>query len=304
MFSILSLNIKAFEWINDDKKNPPKLLKMIRDTEPDFICLQEDLQTTPSNYFPNYTKGNFKNIDASYLNSIYYRKGLEFISDIKIEQVAFPTDISEKDKQEGPKDLQEGHQKTRSFTVIHFGKIKIVNTHLTGGRFEDPNYKSLLDIKDKQIQYIIDYCKPTIIVGDFNGDYKNITKQMVGHPVFKKISKADKELFKIFWSGGHAICKGYEYERVNLNYVTSMYDTRPDHIYYLPKLYYSGEEGPWVLQEEKKENTNFLELKPIEYNQIDMITRHLSDHDGIFVKFKIIEYEEYVFGKYKHMMKN
>jgi len=245
---ILSLNVEFYNRITS-KSSLYSFGTSLSNLNPDLICLQED-SYKENNWILNYSR--IIVYPSNYCtNSIWCKNTkLNLIKDT----ISFPLPPS---------------NPQRYCVCVNYDGIIIANTHLTGGRYDDINFKYITNIKDKQIQHIIDKTNPLIILGDFNGDEpksERTHKSLTNYHFFNKLNKIDKKIFLEFWSGGHSILKDNNYQNVFNHFdeifTTSIFNTNPDHIYY------------------KKENISFQDLEII-----DTITNNYTDHNALLVTF-------------------
>jgi len=243
---LLSLNVEFYNRL----RNPSHLSDFgdsLSSLNCDLICLQED-SSDEKDWIKGYSRIVYHH-SRYCTNSIWCKNSkLKYVKEVgnfKLPSV-------------GP---------SRFCVFVNFKDIIIANTHLTGGRYDDVNFKTNTLIKDQQVYSIIKKTNPDIILGDFNGDVsvsqRTITA-LSNYYFYNNLNSKDKQTFIEFWSGGHSMLKNMNYKNVFDDYdeipTTSIFNSNPDHIYY------------------KK---NIL-VKDLEI--IDTIKNNYTDHNGIIVE--------------------
>ncbi len=122
----------------------------------------------------------------------------------------------------------------RCASVCTVKGVRIANVHLSGGRFDDVLAHEAEDIKAAQLERVLKEESPDIVIGDFNGS-PAFPDSMRAY-VDTRLPPAAKGSFPKFFSSGHSLLGAHGYTAVlredGLPYVTSIFDTSPDWIYF------------------------------------------------------------------------
>ena len=275
---ILSLNVEFHTNMYKKFKASPDALsalsKVIKSTDSDVICLQEDvvkddltLTEWLGNKSPKYNLVNqclshpvAAGVGSFLSNSIYALDGLNVDHSMdegfsKIENI---TSNSLADKRCAVFALIEG--------------VLIANVHLTGGRYDDQNYSKLGEIKRDQLQKVL-AADPDIILGDFNGDLI-LADQLDSYSAYSSLTPSNQDEFRKYWIAGHKLLSDTGYVRVPFIEETSVFGVRSDHIYYKPDRVelVNKQMVPFIARDTGKGVGK---------------TMRYSDHDGLLVTFGI-----------------
>lgn len=257
--SIVSVNI---EYGNRNRLKIKERSNIISQYNPDLIFIQE-CDKTAINLDESYESIYFP-IISSEMIEIYLKKDSEW----KQEYVTqFNSELS---------------YTTRTCKVIYLKNkitnkiIKLGNVHLCGGRYDENdnigkmligNLKLIRKRKIEVIETLIKNYNIDIIAGDFNSDifcYLNNEIQIHHHEYLNKISpKKSYDIYKEWNIAPYKYLENNNYNLSNSEFkFTSIYKTQPDSIW-------------------------FKNMSLINYKYLDLITDNLSDHNGIYSKFKI-----------------
>lgn len=188
---LLTLNVGYYmlggDFVKEANKNMEiicrKILNKISSYDVDIICTQEDLLVTNSFYpiFENiYKEYGYKVINycESHPKLIKEKYIIENYGTAKLGNVIYSRDKNVIKGINIP-DLDVGHKgcniKPRCATSILLNGIKIYNTHLCGGRFDDKDVveKNVsIDARDNQVKNMINM-GADIILGDLNAGYSD-----------------------------------------------------------------------------------------------------------------------------------
>jgi hypothetical protein len=158
--------------------------------------------------------------------------------------------------------------------------IKIVNTHLCGGKYADLNIHDEINEKTdelKKISLSVGKEEIDIIAGDFNGIHPLLYNAKFKPEYLKKIN-IDDSIYEKYITDGHSYLENELHMKCALpiknisSISTTPYDTVVDYIYYNPR-----------------------KMSLIEFNIID--TLDVTDHKGVLVKFEIFSKEKYEYIK-------
>jgi len=266
--SILTLNVQAYESVEGNTDVvAAKILEVDKQLghDIDVICIQEDL-IHHTMVIPQFTRvavcaaesWTYDNYDDNLANSIWVRDDiLDHTTRLKSTEVTSGCKV--------PRCV------SGITTIVNHNNITIANTHLCGGRYDDPHFNDLIDTKEREITDIINtYNKPTIIVGDFNAGYQksSVEASLSKYPLYSNLSPHEKVNFLRFYSSMHDTIRDHGYtpaydERTIAK--TSVYGGLPDWIYYIPN-----------------------QLSVVDVQLANFITPvQLTDHNGVYVKFLI-----------------
>ncbi len=214
---VLSLNIQMFEKMT----NEYELANYISSFDADVICLQEDLYQTeyPLGWMYKHTPYKLAiQYNVRHLSNSIYVKHIELVTDTRVLNLSINT----------------SYFAPRCATIITYMGVKIANTHLTGGRYDDKWYNMSNikgeQIKSRQIKFILTE-NPDIIVGDFNGEPTKSDSLDV-YPLFEFLNKNEQNMFLSYWTAGHSDLINSDYLPVKIYEYTSIYNNNPDWIYY------------------------------------------------------------------------
>lgn len=187
-FTLLTLNVEEYH-----RSTPSRIYnEVVSCYNPDVICLQEDTYSQYATVQQSTSEGIY--------NSIYTRVQMTHPGSINLDQPGYTSRCA-----------------VYGDLIIGDKIIRLVNTHLTGGRFDDKRRHLNPNARDLQISKILTL-DPDLVVGDFNSHppayYKNSY-----HP-FEYITSGHQRL----------IDAGYKY--VPVDRPTSIYGSNPDWIYY------------------------------------------------------------------------
>ena len=153
-------------------------------------------------------------------------------------------------------------------------KIRIANVHLCGGRFDDLNFKDLINEKADEILKVIEQ-RPDIIVGDFNSyiDKEHAQKHLSDYVMFKNLDKDDKDKFLTWASNVHFIIQKAGYLTLKQVGDTSKYGGMIDWIYY-----------------HRDSGIKMISLEKIiaMYGTEPPYRSNISDHNALVAKFEIL----------------
>jgi hypothetical protein len=116
--------------------------------------------------------------------------------------------------------------------------VRIANVHLTGGRYDDPQAHLQPDIKNLQIQRLLDCDKPPdIVVGDLNGEPGPLPDSVRAYE--RSLPTRAALRFPTFFAGGHETLEKAGFtpalSKYGKPFLTSVFHTSPDWIYYRPR---------------------------------------------------------------------
>jgi hypothetical protein len=257
--NVLTINVQAYESVGGNTDMIASRINLLQREldDIDVICVQEDLAnlTMMIENFTRIATCGAENINDDILtNSIWVNNSL-------VGMVKILPEV----------EITSGCKVPRCVSSISIKGIRIANTHLCGGRFDDPYFNDLLGVKENEITTLIRNVDPDIIVGDFNAGYdpERVQKSLAQYNLYRGLSANDKINFLRFYSSMHDTIRSYGYipaydEETIAK--TSIYGGLPDWIYFLPdKVHVSS--------------AQLVEFTtPVQ----------LSDHDGVYVKFLIV----------------
>lgn len=215
--SICSFNVEFY-----NRETYKVIGKSLSKLPVDVVCIQEDVNmnvSKPDLVIPGFTRVascEGQNDDGRIMgNPIYIRSFIKF-SDahgFKLEFCDTP----------------------RCATSVTVRGVKIINTHLCGGRYDDPGFKRLKNAKVKEMSRIVKE-KPDIIVGDFNGD-PNLAS-LSTYPLYTQLSKSNKHIFDAYYANVHKalVNGGYVPAYTSELGATSMYGGTVDWMYHTTKV--------------------------------------------------------------------
>lgn len=258
--SVLTLNVQSYtsasrEVIGQKLSDINQVFNGI-----DVICLQEDFYFLSGN-IPGFTR-------VSVCEGEKYFNNDNLANSIWVNNLL----LNNKENKENPRslDITSGCLTPRCVSSITVKGISIANTHLCGGRIDDPDFEQLLHVKEQEVTDIVENIHPDIILGDFNAGYNmaSVEQSLSSYSLYKKLSESQKKDFLIFFRAVHDTIRryGYEpaYDETNIP-STSVYGGLPDWVYYLKN-----------------------KLVPVDIRMVDFISDNLSDHNAVYVKFNII----------------
>lgn len=266
--SILTLNVQhykvisgLYQEVDDNEEHTYQAFgERILKEMPDVVCLQEDVYPRP------YSLG----LESAY-TEVVHCLAEAFVPD---PSRLANTILVRKSRAlvvtgSGTLALDNGGGVDRCVAYAVVNDVKIANTHLQGGRFEDVEYASLQTVKSREVVQIIRELKPDVIVGDFNGGKPETAERTLrDHPVYRSLSVEAKEQFVTYYAGVHTTLRtlGYAsaYEEEDVK-TTSIFGGVPDWIYVNPKVVVV-QGGPTVLS--------------------DVLRDQLSDHAGVITRIK------------------
>jgi len=154
----------------------------------------------------------------------------------------------------------------RFAVMAEFGGLKLANTHLIGGKYDDKHWLRFEDGREKQISAIIDE-NADIIIGDFNADCQT------NFPLVKyweKLLGNKRNLPKLlrYLNGVHQYLSERNYESAverNKIHSTTAFNNVADWIYLKKSLKY----------------------KIKEWGEIPAISLEMSDHNFLWVRLEI-----------------
>lgn len=237
---ICTFNIQAFETAE------PKLIAQFIDTlDAELICVQEDLENTilESKYYKRISFCKGEKYGSTILgNSVYVRK----------ENIGYITKTLNVD-------ITKNCTVPRCSVLVEYKNIRMANVHLCGGRYDDPEYENLKDVKERELGEMLKH-NPNIILGDFNGEED--VSSIKNYYLYKNLSGEEKKLFEKYYSSGHSFLKDNKYKTKKFG-ITSKFGGTPDWMYY--------------------DST----IKIVNYQVIDTIFENkLSDHKCIVIEIK------------------
>lgn len=116
--------------------------------------------------------------------------------------------------------------------------VRIATVHLTGGRYDDVKAHVAGHVKSTQLQKLLEVDAPDIVVGDFNGS-PHVSLETIG-PYQDTLPAEARDGFPAFFVGGHDLLHLNGYVAVAREdgsaYVTSIFGTSPDWMYYSPRV--------------------------------------------------------------------
>lgn len=251
-FTIFTLNIAMFE-----KANKAKLSQKIKSINADIVFIQEDIVKTSSNDYEWLNNGKEPRYQLLYQcvsHPIASGLGNRLANSIyKKNSIKGEFDLSQRYSYNAVDDITVAEKAAKRCAALSkFRNILMASVHLSGGRFDDKEFKKLGELKEKQLSKLVEL-GVDIIAGDFNGDIS-----------IDKLTSKGKDAFDKYWTAGHGMLKGKGYSRVDLDGSTS---ARVDHIYY------------------KDSKLKLLDAKIIDCLDV-------SDHNGLLAKFAITDHSE------------
>lgn len=223
-FSLLTYNVQFY---ND--ASPTKISNALEKIDADVILTQEDIFQNSMN-IKGYKRISqcqaeiFDSFNGDKLsNSIYLRSTINYKDIPSI--TFFPQQISDT---------------PRCITLCEIEGMVVANVHLTGGRFEDPQFKNLIDDKVNIMKELITKYKPDIIAGDLNGEPKP-SESFIKH-IKERIDVTLENLCE-YWCyyacvHSYLVKKGYRpaYTMKEIGATSSRFGTTPDWVYHRPGL--------------------------------------------------------------------
>lgn len=142
----------------------------------------------------------------------------------------------------GATDATENGKVPRSAAFAEFRGFLIGNLHLSGGRYDDPEFRSSPGVKARQVFRVARYALqtfgrlPDIVAGDFNGerDPKESVLTLQTYPLFRRLNSIDQSAFLEWYSAAHVAMKLFAYEPAYEEgevRPTSVYGGVPDWVY-------------------------------------------------------------------------
>jgi len=245
-FSLLTINVQTYL-----EASQKEIATKINTLHADIVCTQEDVlhdemhSLNGLKLIAGCMTGEDTNYDGKMTNSIYARERPK-----KIERL----------------DISDNCPVGRCAVIVTLSNgIKLANVHLCGGRFDDRQFRRLRNVKEEQLQSLVELHDPDMIVGDFNGE-PSVGPSLRTHPVYMGLNDEDRALYETYHTSGHSylLSKGYADVLSSLmTFVpTSRFGGQPDHIYFKSKS--SG------IRLTKTEIVSF---------------QGLTDHQGILARF-------------------
>lgn len=158
----------------------------------------------------------------------------------------------------------------RCAAIFCFDGICVATVHLTGGRNDDKQFRTLATEKAEQVEALVRAAAPDVIVGDFNAESceAEALRTLSTYPLYLSLPDVDKELFLNYYLAGHKRLQ-------TMGYLTALSElaTRPTSIY--------GGVPDWVYT--RKDGS----ARVIGYERLDAITPNLSDHNALLVTVEI-----------------
>jgi endonuclease/exonuclease/phosphatase family metal-dependent hydrolase len=248
--SIISVNVQSY-----DTSDCRELFTLINRSGVDVICLQEDLENSTrsikglSNYVMQSTCIAEPLYNSYLVNRIFVHQKL----------ISTVTDIREID-------ITCNCTVPRCANHVRVKGISIVNLHMCGGRYDDPSYRYLFDVRQKEIETIGQ--RADLIVGDFNSESteNDAVESLSGYPLYKGLKANQRAEFLKYYTSHHQTLHDYGYRSAYSKREigkTSIYGGTPDWMYYQP-----------------------AHLKPLSFQNIPLLK--YTDHNGVRVDFEVL----------------
>ena len=243
--SILTFNVQFYQT-----ESVKVISRKLANFDVDVICIQEDVgRGEPSLQIPGFKRvtscdGQRNTVQNGDImgNPVYVRNELKYVVDKSITLTGCKT--------------------PRCVSYVTVKGVKIANTHLCGGRFDDEHFKQLKNTKVNEMSEIVRQ-KPDIVVGDFNGEPGDVVESLNGYNLFSSLTPNEKKVFMVYFNSVHAVLQksgytpAYSVEEIG---PTSTYGGTPDWIYH---------------------NTSV----DVKYAEQVTALNDLSDHNDVFVQF-------------------
>ncbi|CAF4974139.1 unnamed protein product [Rotaria sp. Silwood1] len=232
--------------------------------EPDVVCLQENfyfsdwhlMTLAPLNldkeyFLANDCKAEHVTGNVHLSNTIYVRK----------KYFNFTQALSNVN-------LRITDETPRCSSIIQLFDTKIANVHLSGGRFDDKNFKKLQNHKYLQLKRLIDINDPDIILGDFNNENSEaaMMKQLNNYEFYQNLDTLSKDEFiNYYYSGSRYLHDQTDYVPAYNETIigsTSIFGGTPDWVYVRNQTRLTGR-----------------------INNFNTIAMELSDHNAVIVEY-------------------
>jgi len=261
--SILTLNVQFYESASPDEI-AAAILEFKRTVEDlDVICLQEDSHDEGISYLEGYTKiarCKAERPAGSYTD--YYSNTIWVSNQLVYEESGSLTFASE-------------CSSNRCVSTVIVNGLKIANTHLCGGRYADINFRDYVNVKNHEIEQIVELYHPDIIVGDFNSARNPViaSKNLGKYPLYRDLSEGDQLTFFNYYRSVHDTLD-------QLGYIPA-YDEK-----IVPRTTVYGGTVDWIYY--LGHNQVAMVSDVITLPLISIPTKALTDHNGVYVRFRLI----------------
>lgn len=249
--SIGLFNVQAYESASKQQVGQFVAKKM----DVDILCVQEDRLS--AGHFPGYTR-----VSVCRAESAPWLSPKEYLANSIYVKAALASEVRDRGA------LSLPGEPARCATAIKLADgLILANVHLSGGRYDDPEFSSLLTIRADQLRAVITKFSPDIIVGDFNGEPSKASAKAIlaNYPLYGALSASDKNLFLEYYLSGHQYLKSQGYRLVTARTgTTSAFGGKPDHVYVRTSIRAVG--APKV---------------------VNAIKAGVSDHNAITLKLRI-----------------
>lgn len=254
---VLTFNVQCYE-----RASPDQIVAFIEESNADVVCMQEHVSSVqlPLKKYSlvslctgEKTKDNKSRVSNAILITKQLSKQVKKMS----------TDVIKFAKKRAD-DVE------RCATIVCVDGICIANVHLTGGRIDDKQFRTLAAQKADQVETLVRAAVPDVIVGDFNAESNDVEalRTLATYPLFLSLGDVDKELFLNYYLAGHKRLQ-------TMGYFTALSElaTRPTSIY--------GGVPDWVYTQKGGR------ARVVGYERLNTLP-HLSDHNALLA---IVELE-------------
>ena len=182
---IMTFNVQGYITADTTSKQQ-EIVQIIEESGADVVALQEDYVPRPFDFGPSY-------------QVVSTCKAQKFRHGHLQNSIVMRLNFRNRKKSTNVIDITSTCPVVRCASIVRLpcSGLILANVHLCGGRYDDPSWRKLRDVKTKQIQALVLKAKPDLLVGDFNGERTpfEAEKTLKKYPLYKAQRNGAKKAF-------------------------------------------------------------------------------------------------------------